>query len=80
MADRNYVEPILVLRGHLEEIYEALETATNYHEADDLAHKFKNIGGTSRPSNLTKRLSKALDRTESYLATEQEDLDGIPEV
>lgn len=63
-----YSELVPVLRGHLEEIYEALDAATGYHIADDLARQYKNVGGTHRPSNLTKRLEKAQKHLEGYLA------------
>jgi len=74
MADRTYTDQILVLRGHLEEIYEALDSAYGYHTADDLARQFKNVGGTHRPSNLTKRIEKALGRTEGYLEADENEL------
>jgi hypothetical protein len=74
MANRAYVEPVTVLRGHLEEVLEALDAATGYHSADDLARQYKNVGGTYRPSNLTKRLEKALDRVQGYLVEEQDEL------
>lgn len=64
----SYTDQVIILRGHLEDIHEALDSATNFHVADDLARKFKNVGGTHRPSNLTTRLENALDRVEGYLA------------
>jgi hypothetical protein len=70
---RNYTEPITVLRGHLEEMYEAIDTAYGYHTADDLARQYKNVGSTHRPSNLSKRLEKALSSVEGYLAQEEAD-------
>lgn len=69
-----YTDRIVVLRGHLEEIFEALDTATGYHTADDLARQYKNVGSTHRPSNLTKRLEKARDHAEGYLLQEDEDV------
>lgn len=68
-----YGTPINILRGHLEEIYEALSAASGYHSADDLARQYKNVGGTFRPSNLTKRLDSARERVNGYLAQEDSD-------
>lgn len=62
-----YTEPIGVLRGHLEEIAQALETAHVNASAHDLVQSTRNVGGTSRPSNLTKRLETALARAQGYL-------------
>lgn len=67
----SYTETVPILRGHLEEIFEALDAARGYHLADDLARQYKNVGGIHRPSNLTKRLEKARDRVEGYLESEQ---------
>lgn len=66
----SYAEKVVILRGHLEEIFEALENAYGYHDADDLARGFKNVGGTHRPSNLTKKLERASDRVRGYLEAE----------
>lgn len=74
MADPTYTDVVPVLRGHLEEIYEALDSARGYHVADDLARQYKNVGALHRPSNLTKRLEKALGRTEGYLEAEDHDV------
>lgn len=63
----SYTDPIVVLRAHLEEIFTALDAAAGYHIADDLARQYKNVGGTHRPSNLTKRLEKAQERVAGYL-------------
>lgn len=71
-----YADTLVVLRGHLEELEQALETATSYHVADDLRNQYKNVGGTVRSSNLTKRLEAALDRVRGYL---EESADGISE-
>lgn len=73
MPSNTYIEPVQLLRGHLEEIQQALDAARGYHVADDLARQYKNVGGTHRPSNLTKRLEKALDRVEGYLAEDQDE-------
>jgi hypothetical protein len=62
-----YTDSIVILRGHLEEIFTALDAATGYHVADDLARQYKNVGGTHRPSNLTKRLEAAQERVAGYL-------------
>jgi hypothetical protein len=72
-----YTDHIVVLRGHLEELYQALDTATGYHTADDLARQYKNVGSTHRPSNLTKRLEQARDRAEGYLLAQEDD--SVPE-
>ena len=72
-----YTDTVMILRGHLEELEQALDTATSYHVADDLTRRFKNVGGTHRPSNLTVRLEKALDRVRGYLT--QEDDERLPE-
>lgn len=74
MPPSNNLEPVGVLRVHLQEIYEALDTAYGAASAEDLVRAYKNVGGTNRPSNLTKRLEKALGRVEGYLA-EPEDTD-----
>lgn len=71
---RDYAQPVMVLRGHLQEIAEALDTAYGFHAADDLARQYKNVGSTHRPSNLTKRLEKALSSAEGYLAQEEDDV------
>ena len=76
MPDPTYVDLVPVLRGHLEEMYEALDAAYGYHTADDLARQYKNTGGTHRPSILTRKLEKALGRTEGYLLSQDDD-DGI---
>lgn len=73
MADPIYTDQITVLRGHLEQIFEALDSAWGYHTADDLARQYKNVGGTHRPSNLTRRLEEALQRTGAYLETGDDD-------
>ena len=67
-----YTDRIEVLQGHLLEIYEALDTAYGYHQATDLAAGYRNVGGTTRASNLTKRIEKAILHVEGYL---QEDTD-----
>lgn len=69
-----YVDTIPVLRGHLEEIFSALDAASGYHSADDLARQYKNVGGTFRPSNLTKRLESARERVDGYLSQEEADV------
>lgn len=71
-----YTDQVPVMQGHLEEIFIALDNATGYHLADDLARQYKNVGGTHRPSNLTKRLQKARDNVEGYLRLE---LDELPD-
>ena len=63
---------VTVLRLHLEEIWNALDTAHAYHLADDLRTGYKNVGGTSRESNLTKRLEHARDRLDTYLIEEED--------
>jgi hypothetical protein len=73
---RDYAVPITVLRGHLQEIADAVDTAYGYHTADDLARQYKNVGSTHRPSNLTVRLEKALSSLEGYLAQEETDESG----
>jgi hypothetical protein len=78
MPNSTYTEPVTLLRGHLEEIYAALDTAYGFHSADDLARQYKNVGSTHRPSNLTKRLEKALAHTEGYLVAREDD-DGVRE-
>jgi hypothetical protein len=71
------LEPIPVLRTHLQELYEAVDTAYGAAAAEDLARGYKNVGGTNRPSNLTKRLEKALDRLQGYLV--ERDENELPE-
>lgn len=71
MADKSFIESITILRGHLEEIQEALDAARGFHVADDLARQYRNIGGTARPSNLSRKLEKALTRVEGYLQQEE---------
>lgn len=66
-----------VLRVHLEQLVAAIDTAYGYHSADDLARQFKNVGGTSRPSNLTRRLEQALELGNGYLAQPEEE-DDLP--
>lgn len=73
MTERVYTESIPVLRGHLEELYEALDVALGHQVATDLAQQYRNVGGTSRASNLTVRLEKAVARAEGYLAVEDDD-------
>jgi hypothetical protein len=72
------LEPVGVLRIHLQEIFEALDTALGASQAEDLVRGYKNVGGTNRPSNLTKRLEKAHARVEGYLVMEEE-ADGVSE-
>jgi len=74
MPKHDYTESIPVLRGHMEEIYEALDNAYGHHVATDLARQYQNTGGTHRPSNLTRKLEKALNRTEGYLEVETDEL------
>lgn len=74
-----YTDGVVVLRGHLEEIYAALDSAAGYHIADDLARQYKNVGGTHRPSNLTKRLEEAQRRVIGYLAVDGEAEEDVPE-
>lgn len=66
-------EQIPLLRIHLEQLVQAIDSAYGYHAADDLARQFKNVGGTFRPSNLTKRLENALELGNGYLAPPEED-------
>jgi hypothetical protein len=68
-----YTDQVTVLRGHLEEVYRAVDNAYGYHMADDLARQYKNTGGVHKPSNLTKVLSKATEHLEGYLQKEEED-------
>jgi hypothetical protein len=68
-----YTEPVSVLRGHLEEWLSAIDAAYGYHAANDLAQQYRNVGGTTRPSNLTKRLEASLERITGYLAEENND-------
>jgi hypothetical protein len=56
----------------------AIDTAYGYHSADDLARQFKNVGGTSRPSNLTRRLEQALEIGNGYLAGPEGGEDDLP--
>lgn len=63
----SYGDQVVVLRGHLEELQQALDSATSFHVADDQARRFKNVGGAWQPSHLTVRLENALDRVEGYL-------------
>jgi hypothetical protein len=67
-----YTEQVSVLRGHLEEWLDALEAAYGYHAANDLAQQYRNVGGTTRHSNLTKRLESALERVTGYLIEEED--------
>ena len=76
MADRTFIEPVPILRGHLEEIVDVLQLAHGYHEANDLAHKYRNVGRVTHPSVLTTRLDKALSRAAGYL---QEVNNGVSE-
>jgi hypothetical protein len=71
-------ESIGVLRVHLREFYEALDTACGKSMAEDLVAGYRNVGGSNRPSNLTKRLTNALTRIEGYLV-EPEETDELPE-
>lgn len=73
-----YTDEVPVLRGHLEETHEALLTAQAYHQALDLADAARNVGGPQRPSNISRRLDKAVARVEGYLATQEED-DDVPQ-
>ena len=73
---KTYTEPVTVLYGHMQMILAALDAAYGYHMADDLASQYKNVGGTHRPSHLTKRLEKALWTVEGYLA---EGADELPD-
>lgn len=52
---------MIVDRLLLEQIWEALDAAHTFHTADDIRTQAKNIGGTHRPSNLTRRLENALN-------------------
>lgn len=63
---------IQIPRAELENWWTAIDTAHKYHVADDLTREFKNVGGTHRPSNLTKRLEAALDRLDAFLMEEDE--------
>lgn len=63
----NYTEPLTILRGHLEEIYTALNAAAGFHAADDLRTEYKNAGGAHRPSKLTSLLERSRDRAAGYL-------------
>jgi hypothetical protein len=72
-------DQIPVLRIHLEQLVQAIDSAYGFHTADDLARQFKNVGGTFRPSNLTKRLENALELGGGYLAPLVED-DEQPQV
>lgn len=73
-SNPKYTDVVSLLRGHLEEVHLALDAAYGFHAADDLARSYKNVGGTTRPSNLTKRLEKALMHAEGYLTKEEEDV------
>lgn len=60
-------EPITILRGHLEEIYTALNAAAGFHAADDLRSEYKNVAGVHKPSKLTTVLERSRDRAAGYL-------------
>lgn len=66
-----YTETIPMMVGHLEEIHRAVNGAYQLLAAEDIARAARNLGGASRPSNLTKSLEKALERVEGYLTQEQ---------
>lgn len=67
-----YTQKIKVLLGHLEEIYQAVDSAYAYHVSEDLQQKYRNIGANDKPSRLTVALGKALAHIEGYLQEEED--------
>lgn len=67
MATEDYVEIVEVLRGHLEEIYLAVDAAYGHITALDLAEHYKTGKGLTKPSYLQKKLASAGSRIEGYL-------------
>jgi hypothetical protein len=70
----SYTDSIIILRGHLEELREALYAATNHAVAEDEVRRWRNVGGAHTPSHLASRLENALDRVEGYLKEIPDDL------
>lgn len=73
MSDHEYTEFVSVLRGHLEEVQIAVENAYGASKASDLVRQYQNVGGVYKPSNLTRKLDKALSHIEGYLLIEDSD-------
>lgn len=65
MADPT--DQIVVLRTHLEETQDVLNSLRGYLVAKDLAEAFRQLKPTNRPSRLTVQVDKALQHIAGYL-------------
>jgi hypothetical protein len=63
---------VIIDRVVLEQVWQALDAARTYHVADDVRTQAKNIGGTHRPSNLTRRLETAQEALDAAFAEEEQ--------
>lgn len=67
-----YTDQVTVLRGHLEEILQALQAAYGKAAAEDLARRYSQMDHAGhRPARLTGVLDSQVQRVGGYLATEQ---------
>lgn len=72
-------DEVILSRADAESIWAALDVARGYHIADDLTKEYKNVGGTHRPSNLTKRIENAIALLDEAASRGDEDgADAIP--
>jgi hypothetical protein len=70
---RNNLQPIPVLRTHLEEIERALEGAQGFSSSHDVRETFRSLGRDLRPSALTTLLENQLERVRYYLDRPEEE-------
>ena len=61
-----------VLRRHLEEMHAALDRATGYFSAHDLAENYRTGSPTPRPTRITTQMIKARDHALGYLEADDE--------
>jgi hypothetical protein len=70
------LDQISVLRGHLEEIQEALQWSHGHFSALDLSENYRATKRTYSPSRITTTIGRALQRIEGYLTEEDETDEG----
>lgn len=69
-----YTDQVMVLRGHLEEILQALQAAYGKAYAEDMARRYSQMDSPQhRGARLTGVLETQVQRVEGYLNTEEKE-------
>lgn len=72
MADE--LEEVVVLRGHLEEVWDVLDSVVGHLQAEDLASAYKQMMQQPRYSRLTIKAQQQQERLSGYLRREDGDV------